>query len=1039
MKLSNLFMLAIVFLLSQPQSVFAQSEELIRCYSVEHYAEQKAKDPTLPSISEFEEWLAPLVEAQKKEMAAKGSNIITIPCVVHVLHNGEPVGTAPNITDAQAISQIEVMNEDFGRTNPDADQTRAEFLDVAADLEIRFVMAQTDPDGKATNGVNHVNIGQDGATRDDLEGTIKPNTIWDATRYLNMWSLEFASPDDNLLGYAQFPDDSGVSGVPSSSDANREKTDGVVIRYNSFGTKNHPDAATFLLDAPYDLGRTATHEVGHWVGLRHTWGDMLGCSSLPLSISPVTPPTGCSCTVDDFCEDTPNSDLANYGCSLNKSSVCEVAVTTDQIENYMDYTNDECMNMFTLDQKARALTVMANSPRRKELKDSPALFPPGAYIVFPETKNTVLEGSDCNATQSIEVTLAISNPASDAATVTLVTGGTATQGDDYTLSTSSVDFAANSTDPQTITIELSQDFASEGNETIEITIDEVTTTGDALKGFAKTVYTLTITDDDLEPMRAGIAEGATIHSTDFESTSGWTEQGQFGSVNWTEGTNASVLLSAGTGGSAFITLDGLTASYDQLTTSGSRYVSPVIDTRGITNMTISFDYAAAGEQDTGGTYDFGSFQYSTDGSTFKTVGDPLVLQTSSTLFTATIPADAENSQTLYLALRWDNDNLLGDVSSIAVDNVLLTGSVKGPVDIATAVSTTATTAGIANNETVYFYDENNQVIAAIEGSSEDLGCTNMMIQSTGESTNITQTNLGTNVQAASKTVTLSPEANGSSAAYTVHLYYTQAEIDKWIADLGASGVTVTIDDFKIFKTDNTDASAATIENTKVADTTYESYDVNGNTGYRFSANFTGFSTFGGGNATVTANDALAVDLVSFTARLDAQQNAILNWEANNLKDFSHFEIQRSAAAKKWETIGKVSTHSDALYSFTDSQVAQQLRASTQAYYRLRMVNIDATFKFSNTRNLRLENTADALTAYPNPSKGVLNVSFRSQQTSPAQLEVVALDGRLVEQFNIENPAIFNQKALNLQQLPRGIYFLRLQTQEGTQQLKIVLD
>ena len=290
------------------------------------------------------------LRAQRAASPNNTTDVITIPVVIHIIHNGEPVGTAPNITDAQAMSQITVMNEDYRRlmgsrgynTHPDG-----------ADVEIEFCLASVDPDGNPTNGIDRQNLGQSSWSTADINSTVKPNTIWDPTKYMNMWTVNFS--DSTLLGYAQFPNNSGLSGLNANNGG--ANTDGVVANYNAFGSMDHDDG-TFIMNATYQYGRTMTHEVGHFLGLRHTWGDNWSQGD----------PDDASCGVDDFCNDTPNSGRPQFGCPTGADTCPGGAV--DMIENYMDYTNDDCMNIFTQDQKDRILVVMQNSPRRVELVTS---------------------------------------------------------------------------------------------------------------------------------------------------------------------------------------------------------------------------------------------------------------------------------------------------------------------------------------------------------------------------------------------------------------------------------------------------------------------------------------------------------------------------------------------------------------------------------------------------------------------------------------------------------------------------------------------
>ncbi len=320
----------------------------IRCATTEYEQFLREQNPKMESAEQFENWMAQKIEEQRsiQEVASQSGGIIYIPVVVHVIHNGDAYGTNENITDEQVQSQITVMNQDFRRitgtpgfnSNP-----------VGADTQVEFVLAKVDPNGNPTNGINRVNLCQESWSTTDIDGTVKPTTIWDATQYMNMWSVNFTS--GSLLGYAQFPE-SSLGGM--STAAQSATTDGVVAGYRFFGSSA---LTTGAFQAPFDRGRTMTHEVGHFLGLRHIWGDD-ACSG-----------TTNVATNEDFVADTPAAGAPNYGCPAGVNSCASVPLN-DMIENYMDYTDDTCMNVFTTGQKTRITTVMNNSPRRSTLKTS---------------------------------------------------------------------------------------------------------------------------------------------------------------------------------------------------------------------------------------------------------------------------------------------------------------------------------------------------------------------------------------------------------------------------------------------------------------------------------------------------------------------------------------------------------------------------------------------------------------------------------------------------------------------------------------------
>jgi len=314
----------------------------IRCASVEYEKLLQKINPNRLSDTQFEAWITPLVNKYKlMRTSSQIGGIITIPVVVHVIYNGQAIGIAPNITDKQVESQISVLNQDYRKmAGTNGDNTNP----VGADTKIQFALAKQDPDGNPTNGIDRVSLCQDSWSDLDINSTVKPATVWDPTQYMNMWSVNFS--DSTLLGYAQFPDASGLPGInPSNGNTN---SDGVVSNYTVFGSIEYDDG-TFLLNPIYNLGRTMSHEVGHWLGLRHIWGDAT-CG-------------------DDYCSDTPTHHDANYGCPSPKPLSCDPSFN-EMIENYMDYTDDSCMNIFTLNQKDRITTVINNSPRRIELKNS---------------------------------------------------------------------------------------------------------------------------------------------------------------------------------------------------------------------------------------------------------------------------------------------------------------------------------------------------------------------------------------------------------------------------------------------------------------------------------------------------------------------------------------------------------------------------------------------------------------------------------------------------------------------------------------------
>ena len=244
--------------------------------------------------------------------------ITEIPVVVHVLYNTK----AQNISDGQIAGQIDALNEDYRATNADLAQIPPVFAPLATDARVTFRLATVDPDGRPTGGITRTETAVTQfhtATDDAKSAATGGHDAWPADRYLNLWVVPGILDEQNkpgVIGYAQFPGGAAA-------------TDGVVILQSTFGRSG-------TVTAPFDKGRTATHEIGHWLNLRHIWGD-----------------DGNGCNGDDFVGDTPNAGGPNFGKPTFPHVTCKNGPDGDLFVNYMDYSDDSAMFMFTAGQVER--------------------------------------------------------------------------------------------------------------------------------------------------------------------------------------------------------------------------------------------------------------------------------------------------------------------------------------------------------------------------------------------------------------------------------------------------------------------------------------------------------------------------------------------------------------------------------------------------------------------------------------------------------------------------------------------------------------
>ncbi len=292
-----------------------QAQTIQRCGADEQLAWEMKNNPRRAALLDETE---ALMEAQMTKEASGAESVVhIIPVVFHVMWYDH----SDNITEAQMQDALDILNEDMRRINPDTGLLRAVFKPVAADMEVEFRLAKKDPNGKCTQGITRTQTNLSLAANNNVKSLIG----WDNTKYLNIWvvrqiNLSGTTPGSITLGYSAFP----YNGIPLTQD-------GVVIRHDNLGSVG---------TAAGTRNRTLTHEVGHYLNLYHTFQG--GCSQ------------------GDNCYDTPPVATASNGCNNSTQNTCsnDNPDLPDMVENYMDYSDDHCMNTFTQNQKSRAKSVL---------------------------------------------------------------------------------------------------------------------------------------------------------------------------------------------------------------------------------------------------------------------------------------------------------------------------------------------------------------------------------------------------------------------------------------------------------------------------------------------------------------------------------------------------------------------------------------------------------------------------------------------------------------------------------------------------------
>ena len=349
----------------------------------------------------FETWIADKIQKQQQFANEKKAVVVyNIPVIFHIIHTGQALGTNANVSAARITQQLNTLNADYRKLNTDLNTylTQPSFVAIAADCEINFCLAKVNPTGGVLTepGIDRFTVASKGwstnppytASSSYLENTVKAGSIWNPVKYFNVWITEL---NGGVLGYAQFP--TVTAGTTPIGDitgfGGAANTDGVVVDYKYVGLSGATGGA-------YNLGRTLTHETGHWFGLRHIWGD-----------------DGSACSGSDYAADTPNQAGENYTCPATNGQVrtdaCSPTSPGVLYQNYMDYSDDRCLVMFTASQKARMQSVMANCIRRNSLNTSTVCSVPTGIDESSTISEVDLFPNPSNGELNIMVSLVIND------------------------------------------------------------------------------------------------------------------------------------------------------------------------------------------------------------------------------------------------------------------------------------------------------------------------------------------------------------------------------------------------------------------------------------------------------------------------------------------------------------------------------------------------------------------------------------------------------------------------------------------------------
>ncbi len=947
-----------------------------------------------------------------------------IPVVVHVVTTGGAIGSIYNPTDAQIQGAIDYLNQVYNGTYPG--------IAGAGDLGIQFVLAKRDPNCNPTTGVDRIdgsgipNYTANGVSISGGPGTneinVKNLSRWSVTDYYNIWLVDKINGKDGtsgsfIAGYAYFP------GAPSTLDG------------------------TVMLSTQMIAGqKTLPHEIGHAFNLYHTFEGSSDKNTCPQNLD-------CTTDGDQVCDTDPitYNQLAgtiDFTCRSGNNSCTGTNYNASTENNFMNYTN--CYNLFTIGQQIR-MQASAASPDRISLSNSLGGLAPDISPTCAPKINFELNGdqvsettviiSGCRKYKDFTYYMTIGSAPSAAATATLhVNSMTATEGVDFDITTNgdfispskTLNFPGGSTASESFTIRIYDDASVEGQESFNLDFVVNPGSGNAETGTGKPLFTMVILDNDIAPNAgtspAGTASIGTTAATIGAGPFNATLQSQRVQFQYT---------------AAELTAAGIPPGY---ISSLSLFVQSKLTLRAFTGLNIKLGKSAVADLINGSV---------TTGSSMTTVKS--IASYTTTAGWNDFPFDAaylwDGTSNLVVEFCFDNGSssagsgadLLsayfdgsgatqgnffiqnGIDCSTAFSSVSYYGLGRKPIvrlfyGIAqTSVDTTSNTSRqewLGPNTDIYFYDQaNNQLMARIQNSTNfDYGCTQVLLDRAGSSASPFWNNTPADF-VMDKTFKIIPTTNNASGAYTITLYYTQAEVNGWQAATGQN-----FNNIQLIKTTNA-ISLVTPGNPGGAGSILTALpsisSIGTNTGLSYSFN-TGFSGFGAG----IIGTVLPIRLIQFDGLIKSS-HAELNWTTSSEENSRGFDIERSLDGKTFEKIGWLTavgnSTAETKYQFSDKDPAAE-----NNYYRLKLYSQDNQFQYSNTILLKNTNSSNGIRVLTNPFTNSIEIQLDKPANGIVHSRILDMTGKEIYK-DVQDITSGNRLRLDLsgKNISAGVYILDL--------------